>query len=122
MIGTGVYATYDRDFDADGYGNPAVTTQACAKPSGYVTNGSDCDDNAASVHPGATEICDGLDNNCNGSVDENLYGTYYLDADGDGYGNAATSVSACAKPNGYVTNNADCNDASATIHPGAAER
>lgn len=36
VIGTGVYATYYRDFDADGYGNPAVTTQACAKPPGYV--------------------------------------------------------------------------------------
>jgi hypothetical protein len=121
VIGTGVFTTYYRDFDADGHGNPAVTTQSCSQPAGYVTSSNDCDDNAASVHPGATEVCDGLDNNCNGAIDENLYATYYLDADGDGYGNAATSISACTKPSGYVANNTDCNDGSATTHPGAAE-
>jgi uncharacterized protein YjdB len=64
--------TFYRDLDGDSYGNAVSgTTQACIAPTGYVISNTDCDDNNASIHPGAAEICDnGLDENCNGQVDE----------------------------------------------------
>jgi len=86
-------------------------------PAGYVANNTDCNDKKAMVYPGAPEICDGLDNNCNGYVDEGVTTTWYRDADGDGYGNPAVSTVACKKPAGYVANNTDCNDANATVAP-----
>jgi hypothetical protein len=81
----------------------------------------DCDDNNATVHPGATEVCNGIDDNCDGQVDEGVQTTFYQDQDGDSYGNAAVSQHACSAPTGYVANNMDCNDTSAAIHPGVAE-
>ncbi len=109
--------TYYRDADGDGYGNAAVSTQACSAPAGYVSNSSDCNDSNASVKPGAAEACNGVDDNCNGSIDEGVGGdtTYYRDADGDGRGNAAESIQACSAPAGYVSDSSDCNDADATL-------
>ena len=63
-------ATYYRDADGDGFGNAALSITACGQPAGYVSNGADCNDGNPEVHPGAREACDGIDNNCNGSVDE----------------------------------------------------
>lgn len=69
--------TYYGDADNDTYGNPSNSIQACSLPSGYVSNNLDCNDASANVYPNATEICDSLDNNCNGQIDES-------DLDGDG--------------------------------------
>ena len=120
--GCGTTTTYYRDADGDGYGNPNVSIQASTPPQGYVANNTDCDDTKASVHPGATEVCNGIDDNCNGQIDEGVKLSFYRDADHDGYGNASNSVQACAMaPPGYVSNNTDCDDTKASVHPGANE-
>ncbi len=120
----GVKITYYSDGDADGYGNPRVSEQACAAPDGFVADNTDCDDTNGAVNPGETEICNGIDDNCDGTIDEaGATGetTWYQDADGDGYGNAAVSITACTAPAGYVADNTDCDDTNASVYPGAVE-
>ncbi|HNC98159.1 MAG TPA: MopE-related protein, partial [Myxococcota bacterium] len=63
---------------------------------GYSIEAGDCDDDNAAVNPAATEVCDGIDQDCTGTADEGLQGTWYADADGDGYGDAV--VIACTQP------------------------
>jgi MYXO-CTERM domain-containing protein len=120
-VDEGLTTTYYRDVDGDGYGNAATSTTACSAPAGYVANSTDCDDAVASVHPGATEACNGVDDNCNATIDEGVTTTYYRDADGDGYGSAATSTTACSAPVGYVVTSTDCDDSKVAVHPGATE-
>ncbi len=95
------------DVDEDGYA-------ACVE----------CDDNQAAVNPGATEVCDGIDNDCEGGIDEEGAvggGTWYGDGDGDGYGSDAATQVACNAPDGYVADGGDCNDGDPAYHPGAEE-
>lgn len=120
-IDDGVKLTFYRDADGDGYGTTLSTTQACQPPAGYVTSSSDCNDSNASVNPAASEVCDGVDQNCNGNVDEGKKTTFYRDADGDGYGNISVTTDACTPPSGFTVNSQDCNDTNASIHPGASE-
>jgi hypothetical protein len=119
---TGVYTFY-ADADGDGYGDASITTIACDAPSGYVADNTDCNDADIAINPGATEICDGIDNNCDGNMDEGLtFVTYYVDADEDSFGDASVSVVTCdGPPAGYVTDNTDCDDTNNTIYPGAVE-
>jgi len=72
QVDNGVKQTFYADNDNDGYGNPDLSTLACSAPSGYVSNDDDCDDSRNYIYPGALEVCDGLDNDCDGSVDEDL--------------------------------------------------
>jgi hypothetical protein len=88
---------------------------------GYTICQGDCNDNNANVNPGAVEVCNLLDDDCDGLVDENVTSTFYIDADNDGYGNAAVTIQACTAPVGYVALSGDCNDANATINPGSPE-
>lgn len=106
------------DADKDGYGfrRPIY---ACAAPRGYISTGGDFNDNNPNIHPGAVEHCDGVDENCNGIIDDGfLQKRFYKDRDGDGWGSNSTLMSGCA-PQGYVEKNGDCNDRDVTIHPGA---
>jgi hypothetical protein len=117
-------ATWYRDADSDGYGWPYTTQAACSQPAGYVADSSDCDDGSASTNPGASEYCDGHDDDCDGSVDEASAvdaATWYRDADSDGYGSAASTTASCGAPSGYVSSGSDCDDGNSTVHPGASE-
>jgi hypothetical protein len=68
--GDGYEHTFFKDGDGDGHGDPKAKTQACVAPSGYLTTADDCDDAKKEAHPGATEVCDGIDNDCNGKIDD----------------------------------------------------
>ncbi len=121
LIDEGVQTTFYRDQDGDGYGNLSVTIQACTAPSGYVSNSTDCNDGNAAIHPGAMEICNNIDDDCDGLIDEGVQSTFYRDQDGDSYGNLSVTIQACTVPSGYVSNSTDCNDGNSAIHPGAIE-
>ncbi|MCB9226854.1 MAG: T9SS type A sorting domain-containing protein [Chitinophagales bacterium] len=118
--------TYYADTDNDTYGDASnsITTCSATAPTGYVANSTDCNDNNASINPGATEICNNIDDNCDGNVDEGLTQyTYYLDADFDGFGDAANFITSCnaTTPAGYANNDLDCNDTNIDINPNATE-
>ena len=122
VIGQVVYFT---DLDADGYGDVAQSVLTCFQPVGTVTNSSDCDDTNSSISPVGVEVCDSIDNDCDGLVDDNdasVVGqaAWYLDNDTDGFG-SGSPTSACIQPNNTVQINGDCNDGSASINPNATE-
>lgn len=71
--------------------------------------------------PGGIEVCNKLDDDCDGSIDEGVLITYYSDNDGDNYGDANNSVSSCAPVSGYVIDNTDCDDNNSSINPSATE-
>ncbi|MBI5194214.1 MAG: DUF1566 domain-containing protein [Nitrospirae bacterium] len=70
FVATCIQHTYYHDLDGDTYGNAVDTIQSCTQPFGYVTNSADCNDSSASVNPDAVEVCNGIDENCNGQIDE----------------------------------------------------
>ncbi|MFN0036545.1 MAG: MopE-related protein [Saprospiraceae bacterium] len=118
--------TFYADTDGDGFGdlNARLDTCLSAAPVGYVTNNLDCIDFEAGIYPGAPELCDGLDNDCNNLVDEGLpLTTYFEDSDGDGFGTANSSFPSCSTdpPGGFVANDLDCDDNDAAINPAASE-
>jgi hypothetical protein len=119
--------TFYKDGDHDGYGVTAMTRTACAAPAGYAAKPDDCDDGNDAKHPDATEVCDHVDNNCNGKIDMadsaldlTTAHSYYLDADLDGVG-AGAAVVACDPPANHVEQANDCADNDPTSFPGATE-
>ena len=70
----------------------------------------DCNDNDSAVSPAGEELCDGIDNNCDGQIDEGVTTSFYADSDEDGYGNPNIVVEACSPNDGLVSNGNDCDD------------
>ena len=83
----------------------------------FTGNEGDCNDEDNEINPDSQEVCDGVDNNCDGQIDEGVKTTFYHDVDNDGYGNLNDTTEACEQPSGYVTDNTDCNDSDSNEHP-----
>lgn len=111
------------DLDSDGYGDPDNSQAACTQPSGFVSDDTDCDDGRVESNPGASEVCDGRDNDCNGDVDDSAVDEldWYLDSDSDGYGDSSSRMSSCTAPSGYVSAGTDCDDGDASVSPAGIE-
>lgn len=121
--------TYYRDFDGDGYGRTNLPRIHCVGtlPEGYATEPDDCDDNRADTHPGATEYCNQIDDDCDGEIDEDAIPvTLYPDGDGDGYYGQAEyesgdTLTGCVGIPGYAGAPGDCRPDDPTINPGVEE-
>jgi hypothetical protein len=119
----GGQAEWFPDADSDGFGTPGETTFACEAVIGFAASADDCDDTRGSTYPGADEYCDTRDNDCDDIIDENPVDglTFYRDADGDSYGSADDTLTACDTPTGYSPSLGDCDDVSASVNPSVDE-
>ncbi|MEZ5013426.1 MAG: LamG-like jellyroll fold domain-containing protein [Chitinophagales bacterium] len=115
--------TFYADADNDGFGDAFSFTESCFAPEGFVDNDTDCDDTNEDIHPGVEEICNELDDNCDGFVDEGIVtNLYFADADNDGYGDATSTLETCgAAPEGYILDDSDCDDTNMDVHPGVED-
>ena len=141
----GAASTWYTDSDRDGFGDSSSSTESCTQPPGTSADDTDCDDTDASVNPGAVETWyDGVDSDCDGASDydadsdgwdsqdyggedcddtdptSELVSNWYTDDDGDGYGDPASSTSACAAPSGTVDNACDTDDTDASVYDAVA--
>ncbi|MCB9744554.1 MAG: FG-GAP repeat protein [Alphaproteobacteria bacterium] len=118
---------YYLDHDRDGWGNSEATRLSCVQLEGWSEVGGDCDDWDPNNRPYADELCDGVDNDCDGLVDgEDADGPdpveWFPDEDGDGYGDeGAAPIFDCAGPEGWVSVGGDCDDGEPAKNPGEAE-
>ena len=112
------------DADGDTFGQDGKYIYSCEQQVGYTQDRTDCNDADITAYPGAAEVCDGVDNDCDDQTDEGTAldaETWYRDGDNDGYGAALTSTQACDQPEGYVEDDTDCNDGDGDVNPGATE-
>ncbi|MSP54087.1 MAG: hypothetical protein EXR69_00535 [Myxococcales bacterium] len=104
------------DADGDGYGGLAET-DTCVLGYGRSARRDDCNDSNPAVFPGAVEVCNYYDDNCDGEVNEGQEPpSWYPDGDGDGYG-SALGVAVCEQPEGFLADDQDCDDTDAEINP-----
>ncbi len=124
LVDEGVLVEGFRDEDADLHGDPGAPTASCPGLPRFSTVGDDCDDTNGARHGGQVEVCDEIDNDCDGITDESPASTtWYRDADADGFGSAESgTMVSCIPPAGHVLRLGDCNDEDARINPLADER
>ncbi len=104
------------DLDGDGWGSEAEVLDC--EPESVASQTGDCDDEDPDVFPGAEELCNSIDDDCDDEIDEGLeIPTWYLDGDSDGYGLGDESVQACDPPESYVDNDLDCDDQDDSVNP-----
>ncbi len=142
-ITVGNSVTWYQDIDGDGFGTSAQTAFLCTQPSGYAAANGDCNDNNLSIHPNALEICNNIDDDCDGLIDEGFDNDNdsYTTCEGDCNDNNALSYPGAFElcngadedcdglvDEGYDVDNdtyticeGDCNDSNAAINPGATE-
>lgn len=123
-VDEGVTLTFYADADADTFGDPNFTLDACEVPAGFVEDNTDCDDLNAAANPAAGEVCDDADNDCDGlvdgdddSVDLTTGAQYYQDLDDDGYGDDLIVTESCGTPEGYAAMGGDCDDVDPELNP-----
>ncbi len=131
------------DVDGDGYGNAVNEEWTCedlsathvldgtdcndidatmnhddADGDGYDSCAGDCEDLKPTVNPDGVEVCNDLDDNCAGGVDEGfVVSDWYADTDGDGYGNPAAKATSCLDLSAtHVFDNTDCDDTDASLN------
>jgi|GEM_PF-2888899 len=113
-----------------GYFNVEPTSDSAATETGLrdadqdgVIALTDCDDDDPTIHPGATEVCDEIDQDCDGQIDELAADTtsWFTDSDQDGYGDPASGVLACEAPEGTTDVSGDCDDDEPLVHPAGVE-
>ena len=125
QIDEGTLLTFYKDADGDGHGLLTQTEMACKAPANATSTSDDCNDGNKLIYLGAPELCDNLDNDCNGKTDEGKLNTFYKDTDGDGHGDLNQTEMACNVPAGATTTSDDCNDdpfkGGKAIFPGAVE-
>jgi len=112
--------TLGPDGDADTF----ASTSCCnLQNDGSLACGFDCNDASPDISPTAPESCNGVDDNCNGLIDEGVLTAWYVDSDGDGYGALGTTMimMQCTRPTGYSPTSDDCDDVHRNAHPGATE-
>ena len=111
------------DEDGDGWGALVEPVWTCDAPRGYVDLTEDCADADPLVNPAMLEVCNGVDDDCEGTIDEGAADprTWYLDRDADGFGEDTSTLVACDLPTGYAEYGGDCNDFNNTYHPSADE-
>ncbi|MCK6516081.1 hypothetical protein L6R46_13615 [Myxococcota bacterium] len=113
--------SFYQDGDGDGFGDDAENKNACEAEPGWVATGGDCDDGDASRFPTNSEICDDVDNDCDGEIDNGASDilTWYADEDGDGYGDDDRPIESCRSLSGYLATPGDCDDTRAAVNPEA---
>ena len=124
QVDEGKLLTFYQDTDGDGFGDADNSVEACEAPEGTAEFAGDCDDNDDSINPDATETCDGIDNDCDGAIDDgDAQVAVYLDTDGDGFGDDSTITLSCPDdiPENYTMNGNDCDESDASINPAASE-
>ena len=109
--------TLGPDADDDG----AVGVLCCNRVGSNLRCGTDCDDTRPSVNPEQNEVCNGFDDDCDGSLDEGVTTTYYRDRDGDLFGDVSETAEACTPPTGFTILPGDCDDSTPLVNPGATE-
>jgi hypothetical protein len=112
-------AWYYPDADLDGYGDEAQRELSCTPLPGLITQGGDCDATTTMVNAGVAEACNGIDDDCDGAIDNGFMPVkLFIDADGDGFGAlGGQTKTGCPPVAGFAPKGGDCEDARPEINP-----